>query len=330
MNLATINKKLSDATAALAKAEMDLKLEIAGAAADAAGIVDPTPTSDLIAAGISVARGDYAGAALSVASTLPYLGDALAKPVKASRFAKKAIELEKKIATLTKTVNDLKKAKKVAEKTEKSAQATKISNGTNISKKTSAEQAERAPKRDKDCEDCKTAGRPTKIMPRVEVKPCFSSKKLDPSKSKEFEQQLKRQEDALNRMSVKDFEDARSFFDKNKRNGTGASQQRARAQYKKKLESALFKKYRKTETSAEARKKAEEEAAERMRDIAALHEPDMIAGGSDTVTNMGDRKVNSSIGSQWKNRVSKLDEAAKEISEVDKASTRMNVKLPIC
>ena len=48
MNLATINKKLSDATAALAKAEMDLKLEIAGAAADAAGIVDPTPTSDYV------------------------------------------------------------------------------------------------------------------------------------------------------------------------------------------------------------------------------------------------------------------------------------------
>ena len=167
MNLATINKKLSDATAALAKAEMDLKLEIAGAAADAAGIIDPTPTSDLIAAGISVARGDYAGAALSVASTLPYLGDALAKPVKASRFAKKAIVLEKKIATLTKTVNDLKKAKHEAETVESGTRRNKATPDKVISTPMPKRGVIR---RDKDCEKCSIDNEKNKNSSRVATK----------------------------------------------------------------------------------------------------------------------------------------------------------------
>ncbi|KQV84572.1 hypothetical protein ASD15_05120 [Massilia sp. Root351] len=105
MNLQDITKKLSDATTALAKADNDLKLEIAGAAADAAGLVDPTPASDIVGAGISIARGDYWGAALSTVSMVPYLGDALAKPAKAVRATKAIMGLEKKVAALTQTVS---------------------------------------------------------------------------------------------------------------------------------------------------------------------------------------------------------------------------------
>ena len=71
-------------------------------------------------------------------------------------------------------------------------------------------------------------------------------------------------------------------------------------------------------------------AAERMETLAALHNPDMIAGGKDVVTAMGDKRVNQSIGSQWKGRVAALDEAALEVPEAARGSTKMNAQLKRC
>ena len=156
MDLTNITKKLTDATTALAKADKDLKLEIAGAAADAAGLVDPTPTSDLVGAGISIARGDYWGAALSTVSMVPYLGDAVAKPVKAVRATKAIASLEKKVAALSKTVNDLKKAKKEAEALE-AAKNSKLAKEADAAKDAAAQQEKAAAKKGKDCEDCKSS-----------------------------------------------------------------------------------------------------------------------------------------------------------------------------
>ncbi|KWC84734.1 hypothetical protein WL57_18675 [Burkholderia cepacia] len=67
-----------------------------------------------------------------------------------------------------------------------------------------------------------------------------------------------------------------------------------------------------------------------MKTLAALHNPDMIAGGKDVVTMMGDRGVNSSIGSQRKDRVAELDEAAKNVPEAERGGTKMNAKLKRC
>jgi hypothetical protein len=75
---------------------------------------------------------------------------------------------------------------------------------------------------------------------------------------------------------------------------------------------------------------AKAEAKLKRKDIAALNEPDMIAGGKDAVTNMGDRNVNSSIGNQWRSRVSSLDDAVNKIDPVDAERTKMNVKLKNC
>ncbi|MBP1202853.1 hypothetical protein JOD97_000867 [Duganella sp. 1411] len=162
MDLTNITKKLTDATTALAKADKDLKLEMAGAAADAAGLVDPTPTSDLIGAGISIARGDYWGAALSTVSMVPYLGDAVAKPVKAVRATKAIAGLEKKVAELTKTVNDLKKAKKEAEAAEAAAKEAKLAKEADAAKDAAAQQEKAAVKKDKDCEDCEASAKKDK------------------------------------------------------------------------------------------------------------------------------------------------------------------------
>lgn len=72
-----------------------------------------------------------------------------------------------------------------------------------------------------------------------------------------------------------------------------------------------------------------------MKSLAALHDPDMIAGGHDKIatnksTGMGNTNVNSSIGSQWKSRVSGMDEAAEKALEKYGPNAKMNVTLTRC
>ncbi|WP_083481586.1 polymorphic toxin type 15 domain-containing protein [Agarivorans gilvus] len=56
----------------------------------------------------------------------------------------------------------------------------------------------------------------------------------------------------------------------------------------------------------------------------------MIAGGKDMVEVLGDRGVNSSIGSQWRHRIDKLDAAANNVPANERSSTSMNVALSRC
>ena len=98
----------------LAKLEKDLKTltesrewAIATAAVDAAGIVDPTPASDLVGMGMSIAAGDWIGAGLSVVSMLPYLGDAVGKVAKGTRAAKKLMDLAESITKVAKKLDGL-------------------------------------------------------------------------------------------------------------------------------------------------------------------------------------------------------------------------------
>lgn len=93
------NAKLDQAKAKQADLEKELALEMAQIAADTAGLADPSPVSDGISAAISVARGDWWGAALSVVSMVPYAGDAVAKPIKAVRAAKSVQRIRRALAT---------------------------------------------------------------------------------------------------------------------------------------------------------------------------------------------------------------------------------------
>jgi hypothetical protein len=69
-----------------------------------------------------------------------------------------------------------------------------------------------------------------------------------------------------------------------------------------------------------------------MRTLAALHNPDMVAGGKDAIRGFGNRNINSRIGAQWKKgqRLTELDKAANNIPPALRASTRMNAKLERC
>ncbi|ENM5758778.1 PAAR-like domain-containing protein [Vibrio mimicus] len=73
-----------------------------------------------------------------------------------------------------------------------------------------------------------------------------------------------------------------------------------------------------------------------MRSLAALHNPDMVAGGLDKITGFGDKNINSMIGASWSSgkensRVSLLDkQACKEANEKGNGSKKMNVELVRC
>jgi len=144
--LTDIGKKIKDTTEALAKADADLKWELAASAADVAGMIDPTPASDLIGAGLAVRKGDWLGAGMSLVSVVPYVGDALAKPAKAVRAAKRINELRETVTKLTAKLADLRKAEmqersaKVAGKKSKQVAEKHRTTNTGIS--------------NKDCEAC--------------------------------------------------------------------------------------------------------------------------------------------------------------------------------
>jgi len=87
----------------------DLKLDLLQAGVDAAGVIDPTPVSDLVGAGISVYRGDFVGAGLSLISIIPYAGDAIGKTAKGAKLLAKMNALRKRIALATERINTLRK-----------------------------------------------------------------------------------------------------------------------------------------------------------------------------------------------------------------------------
>ncbi|AFZ22679.1 hypothetical protein Cylst_0316 [Cylindrospermum stagnale PCC 7417] len=98
---------LKEAQQALKRLNGELGLELAQTAADLAGLADPTPISDGVGAAISIARGDYVGAGLSLISMVPYVGDAAGKPIKAARNGKRILKLRKEIAELINRINHL-------------------------------------------------------------------------------------------------------------------------------------------------------------------------------------------------------------------------------
>ncbi len=83
---------------------------------------------------------------------------------------------------------------------------------------------------------------------------------------------------------------------------------------------------------------AKAEAASRTKDLmgklAALHEPDMVAGGwmQPDPKGMGRADVNSSIGSSWNQngRVETMDKAADDAIKSGRGNEKMNVKLEPC
>ena len=80
----------------------------------------------------------------------------------------------------------------------------------------------------------------------------------------------------------------------------------------------------------DAEEAAIKKAKETMSNLAGLHNPDLSAGGKDIVADFGDRKVNSSIGPQWRPKIANLKAAAENVPQSMRESTFLNVKLHKC
>ena len=170
-------------------------------------------------------------------------------------------------------------------------------------------------------------------------------KSKDPKKlEKEFYRQLKDQEAGINKMSVSEYlknrktlneltqeyghTKARAILTKG-----GKAQREAREKLTNKIKDSV-----KVSLSKQgiAGRKAEEiatqKAEEQLKQLAALHDPDLIAGGSDKISRVGDASVNSSIGSQWSKdgRVETLNKAAEAKLKAEGPDAKMDIKLTRC
>lgn len=143
-------------------------------------------------------------------------------------------------------------------------------------------------------------------MPEHRVQ-CFSTaKREDPLVLKQFAVQLRRQQDGLNQMTVGEFIGGMSWYAEKRqegakapRKGEEAKQKAMRQKYESTIRASTVKSLECRGMSKEA---AEEKANAKlpliMKDLAALHEPDIAVAGSE-VTRLGRADVNSSIGAQW-------------------------------
>ena len=126
----------------------------------------------------------------------------------------------------------------------------------------------------------------------------------------EFSRQLKGQQDGLNDLTVQEYFDNRERYLKEGRSKEGSKAQKAARK------EALEDKIRELMLSGDTPDVAEKKAKEWMKEQAALHDPDQIAGGDPTkISGMGDRRVNSSLGSQWKTRIDDMDEQIRQLAE---------------
>lgn len=134
-------------------------------------------------------------------------------------------------------------------------------------------------------------------------------------------------------MTAAQYVAAREAYKTNGRNPDAAkAQQNYRTKYKADMIRNLTRQYEiQRMHSTEAEKQAEKDATDAMKKIAALHEPDMFAGGYDCKpTCMGDSSVNSSIGSQWKKIIGEMDNYADTAIKEGKGNGLLSIQLNIC
>ncbi len=187
------------------------------------------------------------------------------------------------------------------------------------------------PKRRREPEEERKPERPNG-MPQKKV-PCFKTNGLPQGSVPEFDRQLAGQEAGINKMTVEEYVNGREAFDSGKAMRDPKLARDARAYYQEALKTDLMDDYRaKGLSPIEAEEKAIAEAAEKMKTLAALHNPDMVAGGKDVISDFGNRNINSRIGAQWKKgkRLTELDMAANNVPKTARSNTKMNAKLERC
>jgi hypothetical protein len=182
----------------------------------------------------------------------------------------------------------------------------------------------------------RSAVEPERVLPaRMPVKkvPCFTTKGLPQGSVPEFDRQLAGQEAGINSMTVDEYINGRDAFQCGKAVRNSCIAKTARAEYHDELRETLFDEYLQNGFSAlDAEEKAAKEAGKRMATLAALHNPDMVVGGKDVISDFGNRNINSRIGAQWNKsgRLAALDKAAGELQKSMRGAVKMNARLERC
>lgn len=152
----------------------------------------------------------------------------------------------------------------------------------------------------------------------------------------EYKRQVKAQERGINGQSVAENRRNREAYQERKKQsevGNGRAKEAAEAQ-KRVRDKACQSRITSNMKKGMSYREAKVDAYTWIKSQAALHNPDQIAGGDpNKVSRMGDARVNSSIGSQWRVLVQQLDKAVKQYaegrSEEELLRTKMNVKLEV-
>ncbi len=271
--------------------------------------------ADLINAGLYALRGDFLNSGLSLLSGLPIVGQG----VTAAKYGNKALNVATE--TVAKGSDSL----------------------TSVAKQLDGPKGNELP-----------GIKPKRLEMNKHKPPCFKpgddllkAKRFSgnkPKLEKEFYRQLKDQQTGINKMTVGKYLQNRQVLKdlidehghkKARRILTGGSkaQNAARKDYTKEIRESLIKSYRKQGKSArDAERLAITETEKTLEELAALHDPDMIAGGDDKINRLGNTNVNSSLGSQWSKagRITGIDEAAEKALTEFGPNAQMNVELTRC
>ncbi|WP_455913977.1 DUF6861 domain-containing protein [Pseudomonas syringae] len=186
------------------------------------------------------------------------------------------------------------------------------------------------PKSDSHRETDRPGGKKPLGMPEYKV-PCFNASNLHDSKIPEFDRQLVGQEKGLNDLTVAEYLRGREAFKAgDKVRDPGVARLARKALEEGLIKDAMAKMKLDDTPLLGARRAAKIIAREKMSILAALHNPDLFAGGKDVISDFGDARVNSSIGAQWRGRIDGLDHAASTTSVDMRDSAKINARLERC
>lgn len=157
-----------------------------------------------------------------------------------------------------------------------------------------------------------TVGRITRFAPPVQEEFVCSDAQVKDGLRGEFDRQVKDQETGLNALKLENWETNVTAYAKRKEESASGSgrdpegavaQEEAREKYRKKRIEEEISNDKSTRSDKAKRDAAEKKVEIEMKGLAALHDPDQIAGGDPTkIKRLGNRRVNSSIGSQWRSK----------------------------
>ena len=291
-------------------------------------------------AAIYTAEGDYVEAGIAAASMIP--GGKVVTTV--GKVAKGAVGMAKGAGTAARIAKGAHEAEEVAKAAKEAEEAAKVAREAKTAKEArEAREAEEAregaqgPRKPK--KDVTVKGREHKV-------PCFHpfdkkkfmrmSKDEQKAYLKEMAAQLKRQENAINELNAIDYKAARDAFKALNRNpAAAAAQETFNERALSRISASIRASLRKGGMGAqEAKSEASARAKQVMDKLAALHDPDMVAGGwtDPQPKGLGRRDVNSSIGASWNqnDRIAGMDREAEKAIDSGRGEQKMNVKLEPC